>query len=475
MKAFSGDTKGVYFTAFGGGLYWASSALLLSSWKPDSSFGNPSSFSSGLVIVATVALICIVFACSRIFLQSRFQKALAVAGILSTLAYTALALSGGSSTAYLAGLVISNACHHACLILFWGLNYAALSKSDAEKTVFLSLFFAFVVYLCLCSLPVGRYALLMVGMFKGIGVLPFLAGRYALPVAERVLIPQNARLLFPFYASRVFLGFAMGPLFFLGGVLHPSLPEPSVGLCLLGLVVLAVALICEVKSFVSKNSLLRMAPFLIVGFLVLPYFFGTDQPAALATAFVAIAWLSWIVLSSTQLSDIKERVGLNEAFLSFSEKAVVYFSLLLGFVVSFLVYNSFGEETRSTLIDFAPLASVYLVVLVSGFLLSNVIEKKERQRIVDKAMQLSNDHLELVFERIGDEYRLTERELEVLPYIAKGYTRAHVSTALVISNGTAKTHIAHIYDKLNIHSREELYELVEAQKRQFIDERQGPR
>ena len=48
---------------------------------------------------------------------------------------------------------------------------------------------------------------------------------------------------------------------------------------------------------------------------------------------------------------------------------------------------------------------------------------------------------------------LTEREVEVLRLIVAGLTNREIAEALVVSVGTVKTHINHIYQKLDVHNR----------------------
>ena len=46
---------------------------------------------------------------------------------------------------------------------------------------------------------------------------------------------------------------------------------------------------------------------------------------------------------------------------------------------------------------------------------------------------------------------------------------SHIMEELVISEGTAKTHLSHVYKKLGIHSRHELLDLVESMDVEDID------
>ena len=66
------------------------------------------------------------------------------------------------------------------------------------------------------------------------------------------------------------------------------------------------------------------------------------------------------------------------------------------------------------------------------------------------------DRCELLAKRFG----LTSRESEVLMLLAQRKTVGQIERELFIANGTAKAHVRHVYQKFDIHSREELFELI---------------
>lgn len=62
---------------------------------------------------------------------------------------------------------------------------------------------------------------------------------------------------------------------------------------------------------------------------------------------------------------------------------------------------------------------------------------------------------------LAKEYRLTARESEVFAFLAKGYPRQYICEKLVLADGTVKSHIRRIYQKMDIHSRNDAITLVE--------------
>ena len=71
-----------------------------------------------------------------------------------------------------------------------------------------------------------------------------------------------------------------------------------------------------------------------------------------------------------------------------------------------------------------------------------------RERLILRCEQLARTH------------GLTARETEVLTLIAQRKTRSEIEQELFLSQNTVKTHVRHVYAKLGVHSKSDVYELA---------------
>lgn len=71
-----------------------------------------------------------------------------------------------------------------------------------------------------------------------------------------------------------------------------------------------------------------------------------------------------------------------------------------------------------------------------------------------------NERLRYACERIVKAHGLTQREGEVLLMCVKGKKPAAIASELFIEVSTARTHIKHLYTKLDVHSSKELIGFV---------------
>lgn len=104
-------------------------------------------------------------------------------------------------------------------------------------------------------------------------------------------------------------------------------------------------------------------------------------------------------------------------------------------------------------------AIILLVALVLVILVIWLIDRGGGEERPAVPPELVVDRRSEIAERAG----LSPRETEVFMMLAQGRSRAFISEELVLSEGTVKTHISHIYTKLNVHGRQEMFDLLLAE------------
>lgn len=109
-----------------------------------------------------------------------------------------------------------------------------------------------------------------------------------------------------------------------------------------------------------------------------------------------------------------------------------------------------------------------LIISILIFLL-NLIRKNKKIQLEQKNIELQNYLLTIdelknqskknkdksntnLIQKI-DQLDLSKREKEVLEYISKGFSNAEIATKMFVSANTVKTHISHIYSKLDVKNR----------------------
>lgn len=63
-------------------------------------------------------------------------------------------------------------------------------------------------------------------------------------------------------------------------------------------------------------------------------------------------------------------------------------------------------------------------------------------------------------DELSSKFGLTERESEVLYLAAQGKTNANIAADMILSEGTVKTHLHHVYRKFGIKTRTELMDIT---------------
>ena len=82
------------------------------------------------------------------------------------------------------------------------------------------------------------------------------------------------------------------------------------------------------------------------------------------------------------------------------------------------------------------------------------------QAEVPMASKTPDVHIATSVMEMGQRFGLTGREVEVLTLYALGHTQARVSEELQLSTNTVHTHIKRIYEKTDLHSRQEILDYI---------------
>ena len=131
--------------------------------------------------------------------------------------------------------------------------------------------------------------------------------------------------------------------------------------------------------------------------------------------------------------------------LSANERLSIGVIIALGCI--FGVFALYDARTRSAIFDFieeAPANAAHT---------GNEVTAESREP--DAAPSLED-----VCQALAYEHNLTNKETQVLTLVASGASLGRVCDEMCVSMSTAKSHVYHIYQKLGVHSRDELNNLL---------------
>ena len=143
--------------------------------------------------------------------------------------------------------------------------------------------------------------------------------------------------------------------------------------------------------------------------------------------------------------------------------------LFLGFVSASAIFGPTLEGDLQPSI-FLCIVTLLFVYVQSFFFRDNYtpfVEHKEMDEDLDLSSEPKGreDHPTAWIDRckrFASCYDLTPRQTEVLLLLAKGYSTVSIEKKLVVTTHTVKAHIYGIYQKVDVHSRQELIDRIEA-------------
>lgn len=226
------------------------------------------------------------------------------------------------------------------------------------------------------------------------------------------------------------------------------------------LLIAAIVLVCNVFLFDKFDARLLYKvtpPLMIGGFLLISFFSGFD---GLGNVLINAGFSGFVILTLIVLSNISYTYGVT---------AIWLFGLTRAFRVLASTAAAYGYSWAASVgLDDKAVFGAFAIVLIATCAMFFLSDKDFTSTWgINPLPAKRNDAVEEFFETlqgkcsiIAHQFGLTQREEEVLVLLAQDKSIAEVEEALVISNGTAKSHIRHIYAKLDVHAREEIVEMV---------------
>ena len=146
-----------------------------------------------------------------------------------------------------------------------------------------------------------------------------------------------------------------------------------------------------------------------------------------------------------------------------TSNATVAAWITMAITFAFVAYNYVGMRNYSfaeTIEGIRPAHTESLTENTSGE--EAAAQLAEEAEPAEGLQQKSDDTaFETACAAVAEKHRLTARETEVFELLARGRTSPVIQEKLVLSHNTVKTHVRHIYAKLDVHSQQELINMVE--------------
>ena len=237
---------------------------------------------------------------------------------------------------------------------------------------------------------------------------------------------------------------------------------------ILGVFAAVVALDLVSTFILGKNRIIPFAgvlricmAFVAIGLLafVLPPY----QVKVGALVFIAVIWFSYRTFNGEALFELSMARHLSHSYTAVRGKMAGNIGFLLGLVLG-LATN--GLSLGGAPLDYVALALVAIVVLGALFLLPfddefNPAFRTIKPVTIGTPVGIGQGSDARKCALLAERYMLSPREQQVLSFIIRGRNARYVAGQLGIAENTAKTHIASIYRKVDVHSQQELLDLLD--------------
>lgn len=211
------------------------------------------------------------------------------------------------------------------------------------------------------------------------------------------------------------------------------------------------------------SSIWKLAmPLMLVS--LVPFGLFVPQGSWISDFCAVSSYMLYTILIVVILSNLSYRYGVCALWLFGIERAVRLVSVQAGLGASAFMPAA-DPQHLGALVPVTALIAIIIIVVTTFFFSERQLSSPWGVLLKGAAGQdpeayLEKNRIGMKCRELAKQYELTTREEEILLLLALKKKPAAIEAELYVAKSTAKTHIKHIYQKLNVHSRQELFDLV---------------
>lgn len=205
----------------------------------------------------------------------------------------------------------------------------------------------------------------------------------------------------------------------------------------------------------SRNFAFKLAAGLVLVAYFATIFFGDARQSAIPVSVILICDVVSAFFLLTFYHTVKV-YGKNPLMVFGLGRGLFELSLVVGILTLETPFFDVVSQATDGVIYFGVIIAV--LIMINRFLLivkmgTSASPLEEKSGINDALRKRCTD--------LGAAKNLSERQMEVMFLVCRGFTKSVIAKELYVSESTVRWHVKQLYNKLGIHNKQELIDLVE--------------